>query len=150
MMFLSQRHRIRTGLISVCLLSLLACGQENSEPRVAGRWYTQSQVDLGKTVYTAHCLVCHGTNAKSTPDWRIKLSNGTYPPPPLNGTAHTWHHSLSALMRTIENGGVEFGGVMPGFKDDLSGKEILAVIAYVQQFWPEEIYEAWRQRGGLK
>ena len=137
-------------ILSVCLVILIGCDNSHERPPIKGRWYTQSQLDMGQAVYTQHCQVCHGTNGEGTPQWREKLSDGSYPPPPLNGTAHTWHHSLRVLMRTLENGGKPLGGSMPGFKDTLSSKEQLAVIAYVQQFWTDEIYETWLQRGGLK
>jgi mono/diheme cytochrome c family protein len=60
--------------------------------------------------------------------------------PPLNGTGHAWHHPLKWLFRTISEGGT---GGMPGWREELSPGEILAVIAWFQSHWSDEIYDAW-------
>jgi len=130
-------------------LSLLLAGCEQGEPKVAGRWYTQSQVELGKKVYVENCIGCHNENARGTFNWKNTDSEGNYPPPPLNGTAHAWHHPISILKKTIEQGGVPLGGKMPAFGAKLSDDEQLAVIPYFQSFWTNEIYEAWLSRGGI-
>ena len=139
-------------ILLVLGLSVLitACNQGNSEPKVNGRWYTPSQLVLGKKVYAENCISCHGENAQGTTSWRELASDGHYPPPPLNGTAHAWHHPIVLLKKVIEEGGVPLGGIMPGFGDKLNDEEKLAVISYIQSFWPDEIYKAWISRGGLK
>ena len=107
------------------------------------RWYSADQVGVGKDLYAANCAVCHGENAEATPNWRQTDDQGRYPAPPLNGTAHTWHHSLDVLRRTINQGGGKLGGWMPAFRDVLMANDIDAVLAYVQSLWPDEIYAAW-------
>lgn len=126
---------------------LIGCG--SSEPKVQGRWYTQTQVNIGQAVFDTHCAVCHGAEARGTPNWHKPLSNGKYPPPPLDGSAHAWHHPLRALKFTVQHGGAKFGGTMPGFKGQLDEDQQEAVIAYFQSLWTEQIYQAWLQRGGL-
>lgn len=86
---------------------------------------------------------CHLENGTGTENWQSRNSDGTLPPPPLNGTAHTWHHDFGVLARTIIDGGARLGGSMPGFGETLSAREIAEVIAYVQSLWPEEIYQRW-------
>jgi len=138
-----------TWLLSLCL-GVAGCGQDSSEPKVSGRWYTQSQVELGRKVYALNCVGCHLDNAQGTASWKDRSPDGSYPPPPLNGSAHTWHHPLAILKKVIDEGGVPLGGKMPGFKDKLNEEEKLAVISYFQSFWSGEIYDAWITRGGLK
>ena len=135
-------------VLGLCVL-VAGCEQGNGEPRVNGRWYTQSQVDMGKKVYAENCIACHNENARGTFSWRNPLPDGSYPPPPLNGTAHAWHHPLGVLKKVIEQGGIPMGGKMPGFGSRLNDKEELAVISYFQSFWPDDIYKAWIARGGL-
>jgi mono/diheme cytochrome c family protein len=79
------------------------------------------------------------------PDWRQRDADGLLPPPPLNGTAHSWHHPLAVLYKQIMEGSAPGVGNMPAMKDTLSRGEALAVIAYFQSLWPDEIYQAWHQ-----
>lgn len=113
-----------------------------------GRWYTGEQVEQGARVFAQSCGECHGANAEATPNWRETTPEGTYPPPPLNGTAHAWHHSLDVLRRQINLGGVPLGGVMPAFKDKLSAADVDAAIAYFQSKWSDETYAVWLERNG--
>jgi len=124
------------------------CGE--SESKVDGRWYTPSLVDNGKRLFIDNCAECHGVAAQGTLHWNKPAANGKYPPPPLNGTAHAWHHPLKGLKRSVQLGGVPMGGSMPGFADTLSDAETEAVISYFQSQWPAPIYQAWLDRGGLK
>jgi mono/diheme cytochrome c family protein len=110
------------------------------------RWYSQLQVERGDPLFQAHCAECHLPDASGTPDWRSPLADGKYPPPPLNGTAHAWHHPLSVLRRTVRIGGVPLGGTMPGFADKLSAEQIDDILAWVQTHWSDEIYRIWHER----
>jgi mono/diheme cytochrome c family protein len=107
------------------------------------RWYTEQQVELGRSLFLTHCAVCHGERAEATTEWRKTNANGDYPPPPLNGSAHAWHHPLSVLENSIAVGGIPNGGVMPPFAETLGKQEMRAAIAFFQNFWPDEIYARW-------
>jgi len=140
-------------ILFLSLLFLTACEQptsQNNENQNAHRWYTQQQRELGSKVYQQHCVQCHKKDAMGTDAWKVTRLNGVYPPPPLNGTAHAWHHDMETLTRTIKEGGIPLGGVMPGFEKKLSTAEIGAVIAYFQSFWSDETYTSWIEIGGLE
>ena len=126
------------------LLFLITACSGNAPETVPGRWYTAAQVESGNSLYQLHCAVCHADDGSATPEWRTPDAAGNYPPPPLNGTAHTWHHPIEMLDRTIANGGIEFGGVMPGFAAVLDEDQRLAIIAWFQSLWSDDIYERWR------
>ena len=111
-----------------------------------GRWYTQTQVDEGKSLYNQYCAACHGPEAASTPQWRKPDANGNYPPPPLNGTAHAWHHPLSVLDMVIREGGQPLGGVMPAWGSVLNLNQRMAIVASFQAYWSDEIYSLWLER----
>jgi mono/diheme cytochrome c family protein len=126
------------------LFTVSACTPNAPEQAtVPGRWYTEAQVEAGESLYQVHCAVCHAADGSATTDWRTPDPSGHYPPPPLNGTAHTWHHPLDILEQTIANGGIAFGGVMPGFASALPRDDRLAVIAWIQSLWPDDIYASW-------
>jgi len=112
----------------------------------AARWYSDDQVAKGADLYASQCASCHKSNAEGTKDWRKTGSNGKYPPPPLNGTGHAWHHSIKVLGNTIRDGGIKLGGVMPAFKDKLDAKQTLDVIAFFQSKWDDKVYSAWLER----
>lgn len=143
-----SKKRIILSIITIILVfSLSACsGENNKEANIEGRWYTLSQVNLGKHVFNKNCARCHGEKAEKTINWKERLPDGSVPPPPLNGTAHAWHHPLNMLLQTIESGGKPFGGKMPPFKNKLTQEEKMAAIAYFQSFWSKEIYDGWEQR----
>ena len=127
---------------TLILLTLAACGEAPPET-LPGRWYTAAQVAEGAGLYQLYCAACHAPDGSATADWRTPGADGHYPPPPLDGTAHTWHHPLDVLSETIAAGGAEFGGVMPGFSGSLDEPDRLAVIAWVQSLWPDDIYQRW-------
>jgi thiol:disulfide interchange protein DsbC len=112
----------------------------------SGRWYSPEQLEQGEKLFLQNCAGCHGAEAELTLDWKKTDSNGQYPPPPLNGTAHAWHHPLTQLKQTIKRGGASLGGVMPAFESTLNDAEIDAVISYFQSKWPSDTYRKWAAR----
>jgi thiol:disulfide interchange protein DsbC len=127
-------------ILLICLIALPSISAAES------RWYNQSDVDKGSALFKQNCSSCHGVNAEGTLDWKKTDSNGKYPPPPLNGTAHTWHHSKDLLRKTILEGGARLGGLMPPFRDKLSDQDIDDVIAFMQSKWTDDIYQKWASR----
>ncbi|SMN16654.1 Cytochrome c family protein [uncultured Candidatus Thioglobus sp.] len=104
-------------------------------------------VELGQKVFLNNCVACHGKEGQGlVKDWKKRQADGKFPAPPVNGTAHAWHHSPTALMNTINNGGVKLGGWMPGFKGQLSDAEKQAVLDYIHDLWPEEIQKKYDAR----
>lgn len=113
--------------------------------------YDRSQVDparliQGRDLFRKNCTVCHGLNAEGAANWQKRDKDGKFPAPPLNGTAHAWHHPKKALMYTIKNGTKKLGGNMPGWKDRFKEEEIESIILWFQSKWPEELYQAWVRR----
>lgn len=142
-----RRSRLRAAkTISLGAAAVVAAYLAASFASTPQRWYAPEQARAGKELYAAHCLSCHGANGAGAKDWRTRGADGAYPPPPLNGTAHTWHHNLAVLRRTIDRGGAQLGGKMPAFGDKLSAEERDAVIAYFQSLWTDEIYQIWAER----
>lgn len=146
---------MKLAMIPVLAMVLTGCGQqqagEMAQQTPAERWYTRAQVDRGAPLFRENCAVCHGEEAQGlAEDWRQPLPDGSYPPPPLNGSAHAWHHPLRLLQRTIELGGAPVGGRMPAFGGKLDHDEQLAIIAWFQDKWSDEIYAVWYERSGLE
>lgn len=107
------------------------------------RQYDTAQLLRGEQLYNRYCASCHGAGGSGDPDWRQRGPDGRFRPPPLNGTAHTWHHPLAQLRHTIKNGGPPAQSNMPAWKDTLSDAQIDDIIAWFQALWPDEAYRAW-------
>lgn len=127
---------------------LIACDQQPkvmsaSTGQMPQRSYDENQLALGKKVFVTHCAVCHGDNAQGDANWRQRNPDGTFPPPPLNGTGHAWHHSVDVLYEIISDGSQPGQGKMPPWKDKLSREQIEATIMWFQSLWPDQVYAAW-------
>jgi len=137
------------------MLLLSACGegQEISGmpvPEAPQREFNAAQLVMGKQVFQKQCATCHGEQAQGDENWRKTDADGNYPPPPLNGSGHTWHHSTEVLKRVIFDGSPQGRGNMPAWKGKLSEEKVDAVIVWMQSTWPQPVYDAWfemQQRG---
>jgi mono/diheme cytochrome c family protein len=86
----------------------------------------QGSLAKGKSVYTTHCLNCHGKMGKGDgPIGKMLI------PPPANLT-RLGEKSDQELLRTIQDG--RSGTAMPSWKGDLSQQDILNVLSYVRNF----------------
>lgn len=139
--------------VSLWLLPLLitACGNEGAGSAMGGaaiaaeRVESFQQVAQGGRLFRQYCAECHGQGGEGAPNWRQRDSDGMFPPPPLNGTGHAWHHPRSVLHAVIASGSPAGMGKMPAWEGRLNDGEIDAIIAWFQSHWPEEVYTAWQE-----
>ncbi|MBU1307798.1 MAG: c-type cytochrome [Alphaproteobacteria bacterium] len=95
----------------------------------------------GAVLYQDNCGRCHGGSLEGQPDWMTRLPNGRLPAPPHDSSGHTWHHSDDQLLRIIRDGlaaiapGYETD--MPAFGNSLTDEEIIAILDFIKQDWPE-------------
>ena len=132
--------------IRILLFAILLLATSQSYAAAKDRWYSDEQVATGERLFRQSCAACHGQNAEATPDWKNTDAAGNYPPPPLNGTGHAWHHDLDLLRRTIREGGAKLGGKMPGFEGQLNPEEIDSILAFIQSKWPDDVFTRWAGR----
>ena len=99
-------------------------------------------VQDGRKLYDQKCASCHGANLEGQPGWRKKLPGGQYPAPPQNDSGRTWHQADAAIYRIIFEGGdgsrnaAQTG--MPAFRDQLTGRDAVAIVSYVKSTWSTE------------
>ncbi|MBN8772970.1 MAG: cytochrome C [Thiobacillus sp. 63-78] len=121
-------------------------GAADAESVPLDRKLDAAQLARGKTVYEKHCLECHGDAGKGQPgDWRIREADGYFPPPPLDDSAHAWHHPTAALLEVIRDGSPQGQGKMPAWKDTLSEQEMQDVVAYIKSLWSDPVYRLWQK-----
>ncbi|VAW74164.1 Cytochrome c [hydrothermal vent metagenome] len=118
-------------LLSACSSSSLPLDMRNDKTRVLA----------GGKLYAKNCASCHGTQGQGNAQWRVKLASGNFPPPPLNGTGHTWHHTQQWLVAFVQNGSPL--GTMPAWKNKLTSEQIQSILAWAQAKWPEQVYKRW-------
>ena len=143
-------QRLTILFCMAAFMSLTGCDSFDRTPVVetmsgAGvkRVHDAQLIAMGEEVYLRHCRGCHGANGEGAENWRQKGPDGRYPPPPLNGSGHAWHHPNAVLIDIITNGSAQGQGNMPAWGDKLSSDEIRAVIAWFQSQWPDQVYAAW-------
>lgn len=129
--------------IMLCALLLAGCGEP---PQTAGegqRQYDRNALARGERVYQANCAQCHGSNGEAKPDWRVRGADGKFPPPPLDDSAHAWHHPRAWLKQMVAQGSPAGQGNMPAWAGKLSEQEIDDVVTWVTSLWSDEIYQLW-------
>lgn len=101
-------------------------------------------VQAGENVYQAHCAGCHGVLLEGQPNWRVRSSEGLLPAPPHDASGHTWHHADDLLFELTKYGPAtvigdpDYRSNMPGFKHILNDDDIIAVLSFIKNTWPEE------------
>ena len=132
-------------ILGITLLLLSACSDALDPMALPPeqRSYDTSRLLSGEQLFIQYCASCHGAGATGDPNWRQRDSNGRFPPPPLNGSAHTWHHPLAQLRHTIKNGGPPGVSNMPAWGSTLSDEQIDDIILWFQALWPDQVYEEW-------
>ncbi len=134
---------MKTGMALLSSMLLLAACKPSMPAAPVRPAADRALLARGETLFNQHCAACHGDRAQGALNWQKPGTDGKYPAPPLDGSAHAWHHPLAALKETIRNGTQRVGGSMPPWRDKLTEADVEAVIAYFQSLWPDKIYQAW-------
>lgn len=101
-------------------------------------------VQAGEVIYQQQCASCHGAQLEGQPDWRSRTADGLLPAPPHDASGHTWHHADDLLFEitkygaSVVIGDPDYRSVMPAYKDILSDEQIVAVLSFIKNTWPEE------------
>lgn len=148
-----------TSILAVLLAGLLLSACDKAPESAAGqsplvedgadaapldRKLDAAQVVRGRAIYDKNCLECHGADGKGQPgDWRIRDADGKYPPPPLDDSAHAWHHPTAVLLEAIRDGSPGGQGNMPAWKGKLSEQQMQDTVAYIKSLWSDPVYRLW-------
>jgi len=146
--------KIRRDLLTVFLLSFIVTFLWASEGTDGIRTELKADdlvvVQAGEKIYQAQCASCHGVNLEGQPDWRTRDVDGFMPAPPHDASGHTWHHADDLLFEITKYGPStvvnddSYKTIMPVYKDILSDEEIIAVLSFIKNTWPEE-QRSWQE-----
>lgn len=94
----------------------------------------------GAETYGKLCVSCHGKNGEGErpEDMYAVDANGFVVAPPLDSSAHAWHHSDTALVDFILNGSPQ-NPRMRAWKDTLDRQSALELVAYMKSLWSPEV-----------
>lgn len=101
-------------------------------------------VQAGEQIYLAQCAACHGEALEGQANWRTRDPDGFLPAPPHDASGHTWHHADDLLFEITKYGAAvviddaDYRSNMPIYKGILTDDEIVAVLSFIKNTWPEE------------
>lgn len=139
---------MKNRLLSLVVAGLLAACDPSPPDRAAApaagpNGLDPARVTRGAAIYRQNCAGCHGVRGEGAFAWQRPGPDGKWPPPPLDGSGHAWHHPWAWLALTIHDGTQRQGGGMLAWGGKLSATDVENVILWFQSTWPEEIYRAW-------
>jgi mono/diheme cytochrome c family protein len=142
-----MRRRATLGiLIAITLgISALVWSLNSGAPKAGSGHFADADnapvVTRGKSVYMDHCASCHGRNLQGQALWQLKDEFAGRRAPAHDETGHTWQHSDEDIFHMIKYG--RFGSspvgavsFMPGFREILEDREIIAAAAFIKARWP--------------
>ncbi|MFV2055819.1 MAG: c-type cytochrome [Thiohalomonadales bacterium] len=92
-------------------------------------------VRAGEELFLAYCQTCHGLQGVGENFTVQSLTEKNYIiAPPLNDSAHAWHHSDKDLMTTIMEGSPR-ASRMVAWKKLLSKQNAQQLVAYIKSLW---------------
>jgi mono/diheme cytochrome c family protein len=125
----------RVSALVLLILLLSACNQSRTGMSAS------DDALAGKALYEQSCAACHGIDGEGQSEWKTPGENGVYPAPPHTAEGHTWHHADPLLLEIMTNGGTMPNSGMPGFSEQLTDDEMVAILAYIKTFWGEREVE---------
>jgi len=97
----------------------------------------------GEKIYQEQCAACHGVQLEGQPNWRQRDEQGLLPAPPHDASGHTWHHADDLLFEitkygpSVVIGDADYRSTMPAFANILSDEDIVAVLSFIKNSWPD-------------
>ena len=84
----------------------------------------------GKQLYEQYCVSCHGAGGRGQPGWQLQPRGA----PPLDSSAHAWHHEDSQLVSMILDKPAP-DSLMPAWRGVLSRDDALDLVAFMKSLW---------------
>ncbi len=127
----------KRGIIMAIILVSLTLGcvsstQESEKP-------VPQPISKGETLYQKYCVSCHGERGVGENPRDIYATDeyGVIAPP-LDDSAHAWHHTDEALVYIILEGSSR-NPRMKSWKDVLTDADARDLVGYIKSLWSPRI-----------
>ena len=98
-------------------------------------WADNNVIEKGRVLFEENCQDCHGERGVGEkPDDMYAKDDFGFVAPPLNDSAHGWHHSDQGIVETILNGSSR-NERMIAWKDILTRGDAENLVAYIKSLW---------------
>ncbi len=112
-------------------------GRHWFKPDLVGKKLDEAAL-RGKALYQEKCQSCHGVEGVGESYSVQSLQEKGYVmAPPLDDSAHAWHHTDEALVKIILEGGSRPSRMPAWGKQGLTEKEAKELVAYIKSLWSE-------------
>ncbi len=96
---------------------------------------TPALVAKGEALFRENCVACHGERGVGErPEDMYGKDDFGFVAPPLDNSAHGWHHSDQGLVKSILDGS-DRNERMISWKDTLSREDAESLVAYIKSLW---------------
>ena len=115
------------------VLGVISYTHFSSSSSNGGLEASTTTVAKGETLYNTNCSICHGIKGSGVIDEKSR----TFLAPPLDDSAHAWHHTDDNLVDVILNGSPRNPGMI-AWKSILSEDDARAIVAYIKSIWSQK------------
>ncbi|WP_177418301.1 c-type cytochrome [endosymbiont of Lamellibrachia barhami] len=96
----------------------------------------------GQKLFTDHCQSCHGVDGVGETYTLEALTNKNYVmAPALDESAHAWHHTDEALVKTILDGSQRTERMVAWKTKGLDEKDAKDLVVYIKSLWDKRALE---------
>ncbi|BAO44381.1 c-type cytochrome [Thiolapillus brandeum] len=90
----------------------------------------------GKKIFTQRCQSCHGVDGVGETFTTQALTDKNYiSAPALDDSAHAWHHTDDALVKTILDGSPRTEKMRAWKKEGVTEEDARDLVAYIKSLW---------------
>lgn len=132
------KNKNKRWAIAIILIAALAVGY-SILTKDGGPTSPSPQVVKGEKLYGTYCISCHGNKGVGeNPKDIYATDEYGFVAPPLDESAHAWHHTDEGLVMMILDGSPR-NPRMRAWKGVLTEEDAAALVEYIKSLWSPRI-----------